>query len=82
MNQGNNSFTPGTISGPALAGKILPCNLNGDAFMDALLLGKEYIEEFTGPMKAYSLINNQTNGFTVSTGDFASIILQDVQNLG
>jgi uncharacterized protein (TIGR02145 family) len=83
LNQGNNTFISGTISGSKLNGKIMPCNLNGDAYMDALLYGEDYIptgtdHEYNRELKVYALINNGTNGFTVSTGDFADIIARAV----
>jgi PKD repeat protein len=78
INQGNNTFVPGTISGSRLVGKFIPCNLNGDTYMDALLYGDDYIPTGVGHFynrvqKIYGLINNTSGGFTVSTGDFADI---------
>jgi uncharacterized protein (TIGR02145 family) len=78
INQGNNTFSSGTVSGSKLAGKFIPCNLNGDSCMDALLCGYDYIptgvgHEYETVLKIYSLINNKSDGFNVSTGDFVNI---------
>jgi len=70
INQGNNTFTQGTVSGSKLEGKFIPCNLNGDSFMDALLYGRDN-DTYPTVYRIYQLINNKSGGFTVSTGDFA-----------
>jgi PKD repeat protein len=69
INQGNNTFARGTISGSKLVGEFIPCNLNGDSYMDALICGSEIIN--STPRKIYELINNKSGGFIVSIGDFA-----------
>jgi len=78
INQGNNTFSSGAVSGSKLVGKFIPCNLNSDTCMDALLCGYDYIPTGVGHayesvLKIYALINNKSNGFTVSTGDFANM---------
>jgi uncharacterized protein (TIGR02145 family) len=77
INQGNNSFTPGTISGSKLDGKFVPCNLNGDAYIDALLYGKDYIEDENSydvpAQRVYELLNSKSGGFAVSTDNFTDI---------
>ena len=87
INQGNNTFTQGTVSGSKLDGKFIPCDLNGDDFMDALLYGIDNDMVLT-TRKIYGLINDTYGGFTVSTGDFAdfftnnSITTADLDNDG
>jgi uncharacterized protein (TIGR02145 family) len=77
INQGNNTFAQGTISGSKLDGKFIPCNLNGDTYMDALLYGQDYFYDEHGnkmhAQRVYELINNKSNGFTVSTSNFSDI---------
>ena len=78
INQGNNTYSSGVVTGSKLVGKFIPCNLNGDTYMDALLCGYDYVltgvgHAYESVPKIYSLINNKSDGFNVSTGDFENI---------
>jgi uncharacterized protein (TIGR02145 family) len=85
INNGDNTFYQGSILGSKLVGELLPCNLNGDSHMDALLYGEDYIEEgviYKRVLRIYELINNNSGGFNVSTDAFTGNYTSAPMTLG